>query len=164
MRPRVKSVMAVLMLLISSVTVHSAEVLTTFDTPEQSALYQRLLKEYRCLKCQNQNLSDSNAGLAGDLRREIRDQIQAGKEKKDIDEYLVARYGEFVLYRPRFSAKTAVLWIAPFVFLVVAITSLVFLTRKRSLRNRQDAGASSVYDTDQTLQERLEKARELLKD
>ena len=71
----------------------AAEPIVQFDKPEDAQLYQSLLREYRCLKCQNQNLADSNASLAGDLRREIREQILAGKNQRDIDEYLVSRYG-----------------------------------------------------------------------
>ncbi|MFK7855139.1 MAG: cytochrome c-type biogenesis protein CcmH [Granulosicoccus sp.] len=122
----------VLFILSVSMAPKAAEEMVTFDDPAQGKLYYSLLEEYRCLKCQNQNLAGSNASLAGDLRREIRDQILAGKTKNDIDEYLVARYGEFVLYRPRFSAKTAVLWIAPFVILLIAITSLVAMVKRRS--------------------------------
>lgn len=127
-------VMAVFCLLLWTLPASAAEDVVTFDDPDQSALYHSLLKEYRCLKCQNQNLADSNASLAGDLRREIRDQILAGNEKGAIDDYLVARYGDFVLYRPRFGTKTAILWIAPFVLLFVAITSLVVMIRRRPAR------------------------------
>ena len=109
----------------------AAEVMETFDTPEQATLYQLLLREYRCLKCQNQNLADSNADLAGDLRREIRSQILAGNSRVEIDEYLVARYGEFVLYRPRFSSKTLVLWILPFALFIAAMAGLVISGRRR---------------------------------
>jgi len=99
---------------------HAATKLVTFDTPEQELLYEALLEEYRCLKCQNQNLAGSNADLAGDLRREIRDQVMAGKSREEIDTYLVARYGDFVLYRPRLKASTLILWFGPFVLLLAA--------------------------------------------
>ncbi len=158
------SVYLLLLLLITAMTpLQSADVLVTFDNPEHSQLYHALLREYRCLKCQNQNLADSNASLAGDLRREIRDQILAGKAKKDIDEYLVARYGEFVLYRPRFNAKTALLWVAPFLLLGIALASLFYMVRQR---NRQpdhlpiDVTGNSV----ETQQAQLEKARRLLEE
>jgi len=153
---------------------NAAEEVVKFNDPAQSKMYYKLLEEYRCLKCQNQNLAGSKASLAGDLRREIRDQILAGKTKQDIDEYLVARYGEFVLYRPRFSAKTAVLWIAPFVLLLVAVGSLVLMARRRSgqaaLHHRNgDEPAGSVQtarlppaNLSPDEQKRLEKARRLL--
>ncbi|MFK7889464.1 MAG: cytochrome c-type biogenesis protein CcmH [Granulosicoccus sp.] len=142
----------------------AVEVVGDFDNPEQTVLYNDLLKEYRCLKCQNQNLSDSNASLAGDLRREIRDQVLAGKGKQDIDEYLVARYGEFVLYRPRFNSKTLVLWLGPFVLLLIGLTSLFIMIRKRSGAGAQPVRSMSVSKSEEENQSRLEKARHVLKD
>lgn len=116
----------------------AAETMVSFDTPEQASLYQILLREYRCLKCQNQNLADSNASLAADLRREIRTQVMAGKSQAQIDEYLVSRYGEFVLYRPRFSGKTLVLWILPFTLFFAAMTGLFVSSRRRQAREMDD--------------------------
>jgi len=159
----------------------AAQLISDFDDPQQAALYHRLLKEYRCLKCQNQNLADSNAGLAGDLRREIREQILAGKTKSDIDDYLVARYGEFVLYRPRFTASTAILWIGPFVLLLVALGSVTLMIKRRAASPRElgmaltdsgltdiepgaDSSAASLSSTDERMQDRLSKARRLLQD
>ncbi len=89
-----------------------------FDDPELQARYEKIIDEVRCLKCQNQTIKDSNAFLAADLRREIRNMIQEGKSDAEIAEFLVARYGEFALYRPRFSGKTLILWIAPGLFLL----------------------------------------------
>ena len=140
----------------------SAEVIVSFDSQEQSELYHDLLKEYRCLKCQNQNLADSNASLAGDLRREIRDQILAGNGKKEIDQYLIARYGDFVLYRPPFSAKTAVLWIAPFVLLMVALISVLMMIMRQ--RKRSQIVDEVTNDQDELFNMRLEKAKKLLND
>ncbi|MFK7993588.1 MAG: cytochrome c-type biogenesis protein [Granulosicoccus sp.] len=149
---------------VSPLTVRAADEVVTFDNPDHKQMYQMLLREYRCLKCQNQNLWDSNASLAGDLRREIRDQIIDGKSKADIDEYLVARYGEFVLYRPRLNATTAILWIGPFVLLLVGLVSLVVMVRNKSSsvdRQTQSDGAaaSKQYSAD-----KLSKARKLLDD
>jgi cytochrome c-type biogenesis protein CcmH len=124
-----------------------------------------LLKEYRCLKCQNQNLADSNASLAGDLRREIREQILAGKSRDDIDGYLVARYGEFVLYRPRFNMKTAILWLGPFLLLLVGLASVYAMSRRRALtREQRLASATGTAAGNEELAARLEKARRLLND
>jgi cytochrome c-type biogenesis protein CcmH len=87
-----------------------------FDDPVLQARYEKIISEVRCLKCQNQTIKDSNAFLAGDLRREIRRMIEEGKSDAEIFDFLVVRYGEFALYRPRMSGKTLVLWLAPFVF------------------------------------------------
>ncbi|MGB7815219.1 MAG: cytochrome c-type biogenesis protein [Methylotenera sp.] len=75
--------------------------------------------ELRCLVCQNQTLSDSNAPLAEDLRKEIRAQMRAGKSDKEVVDYLVARYGDFVRYRPPVNSNTALLWFGPFLLLII---------------------------------------------
>ena len=143
-------------------TTWAAEEIVSFDTPEQKALYNNLLKEYRCLKCQNQNLAGSKASLAGDLRREIRDQILAGGDKKDIDTYLISRYGDFVLYGPPFSAKTALLWIGPFAILLIALMS-VFVMIKRQ-RSRVLSDQYTVEESDDGQRARLEKAKRILRE
>jgi len=89
------------------------------DDPALQARYEKIIEEVRCLKCQNQTIKDSNAFLAGDLRREIRRMLTEGKTDAEIYDFLVLRYGEFALYRPRASGKTLILWIAPFFLLVL---------------------------------------------
>lgn len=102
-----------------------------FDDPELQARYEHIIEEVRCLKCQNQSIKDSNAFLAGDLRREIRRMLAEGKSDDEIYDFLVARYGEFALYRPRMSGKTLVLWIAPIVLLLAGGFVLVNVLRRR---------------------------------
>jgi len=86
----------------------------------------------RCLVCQNQTIADSNADLAVDLRQQIRDQMKAGKTNDQIIDFMVARYGDFVLYRPPFNTSTALLWAGPFILLILAVTILVrYLIRRR---------------------------------
>ena len=102
-----------------------------FDDPELQARYEHIIEEVRCLKCQNQSIKDSNAFLAGDLRREIRRMLSEGKSDEEIYDFLVARYGEFALYRPRMSGKTLVLWIAPLVLLLAGGVVLVNILRRR---------------------------------
>ncbi len=162
-----KTLMALLMLcaLMAIMPARAADVVTTFETPEQSELYFALLKEYRCLKCQNQNLADSHASLANDLRREIRLQILDGKSANDIDEYLVARYGEFVLYRPRFNSRTLVLWLGPFVLLLIGLGSVYLMARRKaSGREQQIASRTSSPQAAEEHAARLQRARELLDD
>ena len=91
-----------------------------FDQPEQAARYQRLTEELRCLVCQNQNLADSHADLAQDLRNEVYRMITSGQTDRQIVDCMVARYGEFVLYRPPVSPLTWLLWFGPFLLLVGA--------------------------------------------
>lgn len=148
-------------LLLVQAPVFAADVVYSFDNDHQSDMYHSLLKEYRCLKCQNQNLADSHASLAGDLRREIRDKVIEGKSKQDIDQYLVDRYGEFVLYRPRFSAKTAILWIAPFVLLILALGSVFFMVQQQKKR-MGESGEPLRPETDEERSARLAKAKRLL--
>lgn len=102
-----------------------------FDDPELQARYEHIIEEVRCLKCQNQSIKDSNAFLAGDLRREIRRMLTEGKTDDEIYDFLVARYGEFALYRPRMSGKTLILWIAPILLLLAGGFVLVNILRRR---------------------------------
>ena len=90
-----------------------------------------LAHELRCLVCQNQTLADSNAPLAVDLRNQIREQLEAGKSEQDVVDFLVARYGDFVLYRPPLKASTAALWAGPFVILAFGAWLLIRRIRRR---------------------------------
>jgi cytochrome c-type biogenesis protein CcmH len=88
--------------------------------------------ELRCLVCQNQTIADSNADLAVDLRRQVREMLQQGKGQQEILDYMTARYGDFVLYRPPLKGTTAVLWFAPGVLLVLGAVVLVIVLRRRA--------------------------------
>ena len=88
-----------------------------FESPQLQQRYIALTHEFRCVQCQNEALADSNVSLAGDLRLEIHDLIKAGRSDDEIRDFLVARYGEFILFRPRMSLKNAWLWAAPIVLL-----------------------------------------------
>lgn len=83
--------------------------------------FQNLLKELRCLVCQNQDLADSNADLAKDLKREVYKQVEQGKSNQQIIEYLTSRYGDFILFKPPLQSNTLVLWLGPFAFLLVGL-------------------------------------------
>ncbi len=104
----------------------------SFDDPELQARYDKIIAEVRCLKCQNQTIKDSNAFLAVDLRREIRRLIEEGKTNDEIYDFLVARYGDFALYRPRTSGRTLILWIAPMLFLVFGAFALWRVVQRRT--------------------------------
>ena len=126
-----KLILTVIASLLLVTTASAIDAGKAFDDPELQARYEKLIDEVRCLKCQNQTIKDSNAFLAGDLRREIRRMIAEGKTDEEIADFLVARYGEFALYRPRMSGKTLVLWIAPFVLLLFGAFALVRIVRHR---------------------------------
>ncbi len=112
-------------------------------TPEEIERLQRVSSELRCLVCQNQSIAESTAGLAVDLKQQALEQIQAGKSDEDIRSYMVERYGEFILYKPAFSASNAVLWGGPFVLL-----ALVFVMVVKSLRRRQQTVEHITQATD----------------
>src|SRR5918998_2772019 len=95
------------------------------QSPELEKRVNALAEELRCLVCQNQTLADSNAPLAVDLRNQIREQLQAGKSERDVIDFMVARYGDFLLYRPPFKASTAALRLGP--FLLLALGAWLFL-------------------------------------
>jgi len=101
------------------------------DNPQVEARLKTLAVELRCLVCQNQTLADSNAPLAEDLRREVREMIAKDMSDKEIIDFLVQRYGDFVLYRPPWKASTALLWLGPFLLLIAGATGLVFALRRR---------------------------------
>lgn len=107
------------------------DTLPPFDDPELQARYEKIIGEVRCLKCQNQTLRDSSAFLAGDLRREIHRMIGEGKSDDEIFDFLVARYGEFALYRPRTQGKTLLLWLAPAGLLVIGGIAVALTLRRR---------------------------------
>ena len=112
-----------------------------FDDPEVQARYEKLISEVRCLQCQNQSIKDSNVSLAADLRREIARMIEEGQTDDEIAEFLVVRYGEFALYRPRTTGKTLVLWLAPFLLVLLGGVALTRVVRHRmSLPMDDDSG------------------------
>jgi cytochrome c-type biogenesis protein CcmH len=111
---------------------NAIDVVAAFDDPEMQARYEKIISEVRCLKCQNQTIKDSNAFLASDLRREIRHMLEEGKTDDEIYDFLVARYGDFALYRPRASGKTLILWIAPMLFLVFGALALWRVVQRRT--------------------------------
>ena len=115
--------------------------------------YYDLLDEVRCLVCQNQSLADSNAELAQDLRNEIYEMVVAGDNEKQIVQFLVERYGDFVLYRPPLQENTWLLWFGPFLFLFIGIVIAIMLIRKQSSES-----ATHISDEEQ------QRLSEILKD
>ncbi len=114
-------------------TPHSWAVIETyqFDTALQEQRYQSFIEELRCPKCQNQNLSGSDSEIAEDLRRQVHQMIMDGKSDTEITQYMLQRYGDFILYRPRFTPGTAVLWLSPLVLLLAGLGIWFSLARRR---------------------------------
>jgi len=100
--------------------------------PALEARVMKLSAELRCLVCQNQTIADSNAGLAVDLRNQVREMLKRGDTPEQITDYMTARYGDFVLYRPPVKSTTAVLWYGPAALLLVAVGVLLLIVRRRS--------------------------------
>jgi cytochrome c-type biogenesis protein CcmH len=100
--------------------------------PALEARVMAISSELRCLVCQNQTIADSNAELAVDLRTQVREMLQAGKTNAQITDYMTARYGDFVLYRPPFNALTALLWIGPGAMVLLGLGALFLVLRRRS--------------------------------
>ncbi len=121
----------VIALLLSSASALAIDTGQAFEDPEKQARYEKLISEVRCLKCQNQSIKDSNVFLASDLRREIRRMIDEGQTDAEIVDFLVTRYGEFALYRPRTSGKTLILWLLPFLAVLLGGFALFRIVRHR---------------------------------
>lgn len=102
-----------------------------FDTPEQEAQYQKLVRELRCTVCQSETIYESNAALAGDMRRRVYEMTAAGAGEQEIIDFLVQRYGDYVRYRPAFQANTVLLWTGPFLILVVGGLIWMRVVRQR---------------------------------
>ena len=110
--------------IIISIQSYALSNLLSFDNQSDEKRFQQLTGELRCLVCQNQSLADSNATLAEDLRREIYLQIVDGRSNTEIKEFLMDRYGDFVLYKPPINLKNLLLWIGPFFMLLIGFGSL----------------------------------------
>ncbi len=116
----------------------------TFDNPEHEARYKRLIAELRCLVCQNQNIEDSHASLAQDLRAEVYQQVTRGASEEAVVAYLVDRYGDFVRYRPPFKPSTALLWLGP--ALLVGVGGWIAW---RTIRRHTPAAGPSVTEEEE---------------
>lgn len=101
------------------------------EDPALEARVQRLSEDLRCLVCQNESLAGSQAELANDLRREIRDMMRSGKSDQEIIDFLVRRYGDFVLYRPPVKSTTYLLWFGPFLLLAAGLGVLLYSLKRR---------------------------------
>lgn len=144
------SLVALALLLATSAPALGAEAVPTEQDPVAQARAVRLSGELRCLVCQNQTIADSNADLAVDLRRQVREQIAAGRSDREIIEFMTTRYGDFVLYRPPLRATTALLWAGPALLLVVGVFVLA-----RIVRARKSIATLPLSDEDRARAERL---------
>lgn len=125
--------------------------------------FKQLTFELRCPKCQNQNLQDSNSPIASDLRNEVYRMLQQGDDNQEIIDFMVARYGDFVLYKPPVNKATYLLWYGPFVLVVIGAVVMLLVSRKRKSVVGKDEGVDE--DLEQHLSEAEEnRLKDILKD
>lgn len=139
-----KSVMTAFFTLLLSFSAYSAIEVYNFDSPEQEQQFQELNQTLRCPKCQNNTIGDSNAELAQDLRQKVYEMTKEGQSKQDIVDYMIARYGNFVTYKPPFTVATAVLWLGP-LFVVLFGFALIVM---RSKKTATSASTKEKWDED----------------
>jgi cytochrome c-type biogenesis protein CcmH len=122
-----------------------------FESPEKTALFVELTKELRCPKCQNQNISDSDAMIAVDLKRKVYELLQKDYDKDQVIDFMKQRYGDFVYYQPPVNSMTIWLWLLPILFILVALAGIV-MTRKRQpseINDEQLAKAQAILERDE---------------
>jgi cytochrome c-type biogenesis protein CcmH len=140
-----KFLLALLALCLAA-AVHAADAPLTAVEPELEKKMLRISAELRCLVCQNQTIADSNAELAVDLRRQVLDMLRSGQSEQQIIDYMTARYGDFVLYRPPVKGTTFLLWFGPIVLMVGGLATLVLVLRRRSRLGNEHFDAEEAED------------------
>ena len=125
---------------------------TVSDNPVLEKKVLELANELRCLVCQNQTIAESNADLAVDLKNQVRQQLSEGRSKQEILKYMTERYGDFVLYKPPFNASTLMLWVGPFLLMLLGLILLV-----RQIKQRKQELSQETFSA-----EEIERARQLL--
>jgi cytochrome c-type biogenesis protein CcmH len=126
-----KLIFFVLSILFAAITASAAEAPPAADDPQLEQRVMELSSQLRCLVCQNQTIADSTADLATDLRNQVRDQMKRGSTNQQIIDYMVERYGDFVLYKPPVKSTTLLLWAGPFVLLLVGLAALFYRVSRR---------------------------------
>ena len=127
----IRGALTAALLALFAATANAVDTEAPLGTAEQQSLYRKLLEEVRCMVCQNQNLADSNAPLAQDMRRELRRMVEEGASEADVKQFLLDRYGDFALYRPRLAPNTLLLWVGPGVIVLLALGAIAVTIRRR---------------------------------
>jgi len=140
-----------ILVLLSITSAYAAIDTYEFKDKDKELRFHELSADMRCPKCQNQNLADSNAAIATDLKQKIYLMLEADKSDTEIVDYMVARYGDFVLYEPRFNAQNAVLWLGPGALLLLGLIVVIWLTRSRN-KNAENAAQMPELDAKQKKQ------------
>lgn len=145
----------VLCLFLLSQSVHAEIEVYQFANPEIELRYQSLTEELRCLVCQNQNIADSHAELAQDLRRKVYEKLNSGESDEQIIAYMTERYGDFVLYRPPFNTRTLILWLAPVLTLLIGGIGFWSLLKRRENSTEEKLSDTELADLDKLLQTKM---------
>lgn len=126
--------LALVVAMLLALAAHAIDTERAFEDEAQQARYERLSRELRCLQCRSETIADSNASLARDLRRQLRELMAAGKSDEEITQYMTERYSDYVLYKPPLTARTLLLWSAPILLVLGgAIAAIVVILRKSRL-------------------------------
>ena len=123
--------MAMILLLVAPLS-QAIDTEPAFSDPAQQTRYERLARELRCLQCRSETIADSNASLAEDLRRQLRELIAAGRSDDEIKTYMTDRYGDYVLYRPPVKSNTWLLWAAPVLLVLIGLIAAVVVIKRKS--------------------------------
>tara|TARA_R110000868_G_scaffold62084_12_gene188009 strand:- start:869 stop:1321 length:453 start_codon:yes stop_codon:yes gene_type:complete len=150
MNPLISALFVVLLGFFASLAV-ATEDKFHFDSPEKTALFLELTKELRCPKCQNQNIADSDAMIAVDLKRKVYELLQKDHDKEQVIDFMKQRYGDFVYYQPPVNPMTIWLWVLPVLFVFIALAGII-ITRKRQtpeINQEQLAKAQAILERDE---------------
>jgi cytochrome c-type biogenesis protein CcmH len=138
-----KWITALLISMMMSMTAYAVIEIHEFDSVAQEQQFKDLNNTLRCPKCQNNTIGDSNAELALDLRQKVYEMTKEGKSKQEIIDYMVARYGNFVTYKPPFTAGTAVLWLGPLLVVLIGFSFIMFRSKRKPAKADQTASLSA---------------------
>lgn len=150
-----------LILLFNSLSVLATEDVVQFQNDQQQELYLELIKELRCPKCQNQNIADSNAVVAKDMRVKTKQLVEQGQNKQQVVGYMVNRYGQFAHYRPPLNIATIMLWLLPISFVLLAV---FFLVKRANPVNTGDIESTQTEESANTTHELDKELEQLLAD
>jgi cytochrome c-type biogenesis protein CcmH len=131
-RPLAAMLIAVALCMLGGITARALDANGQLEDPALQARFENIAKDLRCLVCQNESIADSNVELASDLRRQVREMLVAGKSDDEIFNFMTDRYGEFVRFNPPVDRKTALIWGAPFIVLLLGVVIIVRIVRGRS--------------------------------
>lgn len=137
--------LALVVLLLSSLWLSSAQAVDSeppFSNPQLQQRYESLIHDFRCLVCFDESIANSDADLAADFRRQVHAMVAEGKSDQEIKSFMVKRYGDFVLYQPPLQPNTWLLWGGPFLLLLIALTALMFILRRRAHMHNAEEGSS----------------------